>query len=73
MMLEYQASDSETTYDSCDFLKAFLIFSIRPTDPISGVAFDAKGKKKKGGGGGSWWPNDTVSVREMIFWLFGNG
>ena len=49
MMLEYQASDSETTYDSCDFLKAFLIFSIRPTDPISGVAFGAKGKKKKGG------------------------
>ena len=30
-----------------------FFFSIRPTDPISGNAFDGKRKKKKGG-----WPNN---------------
>ena len=39
-----RASYSET---SCDFFK--VCFSIRPTDPISGNAFDAK-RKKKGDG-----------------------
>ena len=43
MMPGYQASDSENAYD---FFFTFL-FSIRPTDPISGNAFDGKQKKKK--------------------------
>ena len=48
MMPGYQASDSENAYD---FFFRFFFFSIRPTDPISGNAFD--GKQKKRGG----WPN----------------
>ena len=42
MMPGYQASDSENSYD---FFLGFL-FSIRPTDPISGNAFDGRQKKK---------------------------
>ena len=42
MMLGYQASESENGYD---FFSG--VFSIRPTDPISGKAFDGKRKKKK--------------------------
>ena len=43
VILEYhaRASYSDT---SCDFLGLF--FSVRPIDPISGKAFDAKLKKK---------------------------
>ena len=48
MVLGYQASVSETT---CDFFLGFFFFLIRPTDPISANAFDAK-RKKKGGRGG---------------------
>ena len=33
------------------FFLGVFFFSIRPTDPISGNAFDAK-RKKSGGGGG---------------------
>ena len=45
MMLAKQTSVSETT---CEFF--FLgFFSIRPTDPISGNAFDTK-RKKRGDG-----------------------
>ena len=43
MMPGYQASDSENAYD---FFLGFF-FPIRPTDPISGKAFDGKQKKKK--------------------------
>ena len=32
--------------------KSLLFFSIRPTDPISGNAFDGKQRKDRG------WPND---------------
>ena len=46
MMPGYQASDSENAYDF--FLDFF--FSFRPTDPISGNAFDGKQNKKKGDG-----------------------
>ena len=42
MMPGYQASDSENAYD---FFLGFF-FLIRPTDPISGNAFDGKQKKK---------------------------
>ena len=45
-MLGYQGSDSENAYD---FFLGFF-FSIRPTDPISGNAFDGKRTKKKGDG-----------------------
>ena len=34
------------------FLGVFFFQSDRPTDPISGNAFDAKRKKRWGGGGG---------------------
>ena len=44
MMPGYQASDSENAYDFF-----FRFFSIRPTDPISGNAFDGKQKKKGDG------------------------
>ena len=47
-MLGYQGSDSENATDC--FFRLFF-FSIRPTDPISGNAFDGKGKKRGGGGG----------------------
>ena len=45
VILEYhaRASYSDT---SCDFLGFFFFFSVRPIDPISGKAFDAKLKKK---------------------------
>ena len=46
MMPVYQASDSE---NACDFFFRFFLFSIRPTDPISGNAFDDKQNKKKKG------------------------
>ena len=46
MMLEYQASFSET---SCDFFFCLIFFFIiQPTDPISGNAFDGKRKKRDG-------------------------
>ena len=43
MMPGYQASDSENAYD---FFLGF--FFNRPTDPISGNAFDGKQKNKGG-------------------------
>ena len=46
IVLGYLAYYSET---SCDFF--YYFFSIRPTDPISGNAFDGKRRKKRG------WPN----------------
>ena len=44
----YQASDSENAYDF--FFRFFFFFNPtdRPTDPISGNAFDGKQEKKKG-------------------------
>ena len=51
-MLGYQAPDSENAYDIFFFR---FFFSIRPTDPISGNAFDGKRKKKKRG-----WPKRYV-------------
>ena len=36
----------------CDSLFGCFLFSIRPSDPKSGKAFDAKRKKKEGGGDG---------------------
>ena len=46
MMLGYQASYLETCLFVTFFFPGFF-FSIRPTDPISGNAFDAKRKKKR--------------------------
>ena len=57
MMLGYQASDSENAYDF-SFFKAFF-FSILPTDPISGNAFDGKRKQKKKVGKASGWQEST--------------
>ena len=51
-MLGYQAKDSENAYD---FFLGLFFFSIRPTDPISGNAFDGKRKKDKRG-----WPKIVI-------------
>ena len=40
-------------------MKLFFCFSIRPTDPISGNAFDAKRKKKRG------WP-EVAEVEDGV-------
>ena len=54
-----RASYSKT---SCDFVFRFF-FSIRPTDPISENAFNAK-QKKRG------WPNEIgISVGRLSLWL----
>ena len=47
---------------SCDFFLGFFFFSIRPTDPISGNAFDGKRRKKR------WWPKEEVEIF-YIKWL----
>ena len=52
VVLDYLAYYSET---SCDFFLV-LFFSIRPTDPISGNAFDGKRRKKRG------WPNHKKNI-----------
>ena len=44
MMLGYQVSNSENAYDF--FLGYFFLQSDRPTDPISGNAFDGKRPKR---------------------------
>ena len=47
-------------------LLLLFFFSIRPTDPISGNALDAKQKKKykkKGGGGGKAVENNDKMVK----------
>ena len=45
VVLGYHAYYSET---SCDFFLRF-VFSVRPTDPISGNVFDGNEKKKGDG------------------------
>ena len=45
---------------SCDFFLRFSFFSIRPTDPISGNAFDAK-RKKRGYVNAKFWEANAVN------------
>ena len=57
VILGYQGSYSER---SCNFLfkvPVFFFQSDRPTDPMSGSAFDAKREKRGGGGVGGRWPS----------------
>ena len=59
-MPRYQASDSENAYD---FFFRFFFFSIRPTDPISGNAFDGKQKKR---GNGLTQRSDEESLKRKV-------
>ena len=46
---------------SCDFFFSFFFFSMRPTDPISGNAFDGK-RRRKGG-----WPSGEERGETDVF------
>ena len=60
MMLGYQVSNSENAYD---FFLGYFFFSIRPTDPILGNAFDGKRPKKRGMALAL-----VTDVRDGVFW-----